>query len=114
MNITKSEGDLIFQLLDTKENIIDEKKLKNNGAVVFPLIEKGKYKVRVIYDLNGDGKWTTGDYDKKQQPEPVSYYSDEIDVKIDWEIQQDWDVGRKNFKKRVTETKSEKKRPQAG
>jgi uncharacterized protein (DUF2141 family) len=114
MNITKSEGDLIFQLLDTKENIIDEKKLKNNGAVVFPLIEKGKYKVRVIYDLNGDGKWTTGDYDKKQQPEPVSYYSDEIDVKIDWEIQQDWDVGRKNFKKRVTETKSEKKSPQAG
>jgi len=31
-------------------------------------VEKGFYRVRAIYDLNGDGKWTTDDYKIKRQP----------------------------------------------
>jgi uncharacterized protein (DUF2141 family) len=98
LDISKAEGDIIIQLLDTKENLIEEKKLRSVQSVVFPLLERGKYRIRAIYDLNHDGKWTTGDYDKKRQPEPVSFYPDEIEVKINWEIQQPWDIGIRNFK----------------
>jgi uncharacterized protein (DUF2141 family) len=100
LNILKGEGDNIIQLLDVKENVIEEKYLRNEKSVVFPLLEKGKYRFRAIYDLNNDGKWTTGDFDKKRQPEPVSFYHDEIEVKINWVIEEDWDVGIKHFKNR--------------
>jgi hypothetical protein len=100
LNISKGEGELMIQLLDLKENIIEEKKLKNQGSIVFPLLERGKYRIRAIYDLNNDGKWTTGDYDKKRQPEPVSFFHDEVEIKINWNIEEDWDIGMRNFKNR--------------
>lgn len=98
LNLLKGEGDMIIQLLDVKENLIQEKKVKNEKSIVFPLLEKGIYRFRAIYDLNNDGKWTTGDYDKKRQPEPVSYYKDEIEIKINWVMEEDWDIGIRNFK----------------
>ena len=110
INIQNGTGDLIIQLLGDKEKLIAEKKLKNEKSAEFPMLEKGNYRFRVIYDLNGDGKWTTGDFDKKRQPEPVSYYPDEIEIKIDWEVQQDWDVGIKNFKNQKLKTKVEQNR----
>ncbi len=84
---------ILIRLLDNSEKMIDERKLSGNGIVDFPLLERGKYRLKTIYDFNGDNKWTTGNYDLKIQPEPVSYYTDEIDVKINWIIEQDWDVG---------------------
>jgi len=110
INVQNGKGDLIVQLLDNKENIVAVRKLKNEGPAEFPMLEKGNYRVRVIYDLNGDGKWTTGDYSLKRQPEPVSYYPGEIEVKIDWEIQQDWDVGIKNVKDQKLKAKTETKK----
>lgn len=112
LDIQNGEGDLIIQLLDNNEAVVAERKLMNSGKVDFPLLEKGFYKARVIYDLNGDGRWTTGNYDKKLQPEPVSYYPDELEVKIDWIITQPWDVSKKNFKNPVTKDKKEQRPPQ--
>jgi uncharacterized protein (DUF2141 family) len=107
LNIKNREGDLILQLLDPGEKLVDEKFLKNEGKVEFPLIEKGKYRIRAIYDLNGDRKWNTGDFDLKQQPEPVSYYPDEIEIKVNWEIQQDWDLNKRNQKDQKLRGKKE-------
>ena len=64
----------------------------------FPYLDKGFYRARVIYDLNGDGKWTTGDFNTHRQPEPVSYYPSEIEIKENWEITQDWDISLTNTK----------------
>jgi uncharacterized protein (DUF2141 family) len=98
LNITNYEGDRIIQLLNKKEIIISEAIMKKNGKVEFPLLESGSYRIRVIYDLNGDGKWTTGDFDSGRQPEPVSYYPGEIELKAGYEAEQDWDIGKQNFK----------------
>jgi len=96
--LKNGEGPMIVQLLDKSEKVILEQKTGESGKVLFPFLEKGTYRLRVIYDFNGDGKWTSGDYDLKLQPEPVSFYPDEIDVKTDWKIEQEWDVGKKNEK----------------
>ena len=61
-------------------------------------VESGFYRLRVIYDLNGDGVWTSGDFDSGRQPEPVSYYPGEIEIKKGWEVDQKWDIGTKNIK----------------
>jgi uncharacterized protein (DUF2141 family) len=108
MDIQNGSGDLIIQLLSDKENVLEQRTVKNSGKADFPLLEKGFYRVRVIYDLNSDGKWTTGNYDKGVQPEPVSYFPRELEVKSDWEIIEEWDVGLPHAKEEVLREKKEK------
>ncbi len=98
MNITNHSGQRIIQLLDRQEKIVKEVIMKEDGLIEFPLLEKGFYRLRAIFDLNGDGKWTTGDFNTGRQPEPVSYYGSEIEIKTNWQITQDWDLGIKNIK----------------
>ncbi|MGA2405289.1 MAG: Ig-like domain-containing protein [Bacteroidales bacterium] len=98
LNIKNYDGDRIIQLHDKSGKLIAEAYMKKDGKIVFPLLENGVYRVRVIYDLNGDGKWTTGDFASGRQPEPVSYYPSEIELRVGYEIEQDWDIGIKNFK----------------
>ncbi|MEZ4809628.1 MAG: Ig-like domain-containing protein [Allomuricauda sp.] len=56
----------------------------------FNNLEPGQYMIRVIFDDNGNGKWDTGSYLKKIQPEKVSYYPDIIDVRANWELEQNF------------------------
>ena len=98
LNISGYEGSLIVQLLDNNEKLIREVKYHGDGKLEFPLLPKGLYRVKAIFDLNGDGKWTTGDFDIHLQPEPVSYYKGEIEIKENWVMDQTWDLSLKNFK----------------
>ena len=72
--------------------------MTGTGKLEFPLLEKGNYRLRVIFDLNGDGKWTTGDFDTHRQPEPVSYYPEEFEIKENWVVTQPWELELKNYK----------------
>ena len=40
----------------------------------------------VIKDANGNGKWDTGNYLKKIQPEEVEYLKESINVRANWEF----------------------------
>jgi uncharacterized protein (DUF2141 family) len=93
LKISNVPGSLVIQLLDNKETVLAEKKINKPGNVQFPLLERGFYRVRAIYDLNGDGKWTTGDYDNGIQPEPVSYLPKEVEIKVMWNHEEEWDTG---------------------
>lgn len=107
LNIKNYKGDLIIQLLNSSEIIQSEILLKTDRNLVFPLLENGNYRLRAIYDLDGDGKWSTGDFTTRRQPEPVSYYPGEIEIKTGWEVEQDWDLGTKNVK--IQKLRSKKK-----
>lgn len=98
LNIKNYEGDRIIQLLTPAESILSEVFLKKDGKLVFPLLDAGTYRIRVIYDLNGNRKWDTGNFDSGKQPEPVSYYFQNLEIKSGWSPEQDWDIGIKNFK----------------
>jgi len=99
LNIKGYEGSRIIQLLDKSEKQVREIKADNDGKIEFPLLEKGAYRIRVVYDLNNDGRWTTGDFAAGLQPEPVSFYPQELEIKEDWVMDQDWDISVKNVKK---------------
>jgi len=98
MNITNPEGNIIIQLLDNTEKLVREVFMTSGGTVEFPLLEKGLYRLRAIFDLNGDGKWTTGDFSAGRQPEPVSYYPEEHKIRVNWTDNEDWDLQLKNVK----------------
>ena len=90
--ISGYEGDVIIQLLDNKEKVLKEAFIKSPGQVKFELIDKGRYRLKAIYDIDSNKRWTTGDFSLKRNPEPVSYYPGELDVKINWDLEQDWDL----------------------
>ena len=78
--------------MTSRSALVREITKEGDGIVDFQLLERGMYRVRAIHDINGDGKWTTGSYRDKIQPEPVTYYPDELEIKINWEIQEDWNL----------------------
>lgn len=87
------EGRVIVQLINSTEKLVSQIALDSPGEVSFPLLDKGKYRLKAVYDLNSDGNWTTGDFSLARMPEPVAYYPAELDVKINWALEQDWDIG---------------------
>ncbi len=96
--LTGYEGDVIIQLMADKEKIVREAYVTCPGEVTFPLLDKGRYRLKAIYDLDSNRVWTTGDYNTGRNPEPVSYYPAELEVKINWALEQDWDLGVKYLK----------------
>jgi len=98
VDISGYDGDRIIQLLSNTEKLVREIYNKGNIKVEFPLLEKGTYRLRVIFDLNNDGKWTTGNFDTHRQPEPVSYYPEELEIKENWVVTQPWLLELKNYK----------------
>ena len=98
LNINNFEGNRIIQLLNEQDKILREAKADKNGITEFALLDKGIYRIRIIYDINGDGEWTTGDFLTKRQPEPVSFYPREIDLPENFWADQDWDISEKNVK----------------
>lgn len=98
MNMKNVSGTCIIQLLTKEEKLVSQKKTDKDGKLEFPLLDPGTYRLRAIYDLNGDGQWTTGDFILHRQPEPVTYYRDELEIKEGWEVNQDWDLKVVNLK----------------
>jgi hypothetical protein len=98
LNIKNCNGPTIIELMGNTENLLAIEKISKDGKVEFPLLEKGFYRIRAIYDLNGDGVWTTGDFMTGRQPEPVSYFKKEIEIKTGWDDIEDWDLKEQNYK----------------
>ncbi len=53
------------------------------------LFPPGEYAIRILYDLNNNGKWDPGNYSKKIQPEKALQLPQKIAVKADWENERD-------------------------
>jgi hypothetical protein len=78
---------------------VSERILKADAKVEFRYVDQGNYRLRIIYDLNSDGKWNTGDFMTRRQPEPVSFYDQELYIKEGWSEENDWDINEQNIKK---------------
>lgn len=83
---------IIVELIDEQEKVYETQIIKEPQVVNFDLLPPRKYYVRIIYDDNQNGQWDTGYYWDRRQPEET-YYSDEpIDVRANWDINQDLDL----------------------
>lgn len=93
-NVKKSA---IVELLDERgERVISTKNAKAGEKVVFSFIDPGKYRLRFIDDRNMNGKWDTGWYLKKIQPEKVYMFDDPkskgvINIRANWENEINFD-----------------------
>jgi hypothetical protein len=58
--------------------------------ILFEAIEPNIYSLRVIYDDNKNSIWDTGSYLEKRQAEQVQYYPKTIDVRANWDVEQEY------------------------
>lgn len=73
-----------------KYSVVREKKITQDGEVVFDLLPEGKYKFRAILDTENSGVWNTGLYLKHRQPDEIIYLPAEISVKQNFDIEQEF------------------------
>jgi hypothetical protein len=88
----KYPSDYLIQLLDEKENVLERKIISASGKVKFDYLSPGKYKIKAILDRNRNGRWDTGKFSKKIQPEKVQYFQKIIEVRANWDIDESWEL----------------------
>ncbi|HKI89549.1 MAG TPA: Ig-like domain-containing protein [Draconibacterium sp.] len=87
LNITNVKSPVIVQLLKNSddEDVISQKIITEDGSVTFDFLPPAKYRLKLIYDRNGNGKWDTGSYQDKYQAERVSYINEVLKVRSNWD-----------------------------
>ena len=79
-----------IQVLNAQDKVVRELPATEEGAL-FEYLKPGAYYLRCYMDINRDGKWTTGNWTEKRQPEPVYYFPDKIQTKSNWDFEEEWD-----------------------
>jgi len=74
-----------LQLINDSKNVIAERTIEKNEQVIFENLLPGNYRIRIIGDMNRDGKWTTGNYMRKRQPEPLFFFQSTIVIRANWD-----------------------------
>ncbi len=99
LNLYALPSDYIVQLLDEAGVVVRENfflKPKNIASpkkiIEYSYLAPKKYKLKIIYDDNGNHKWDTGNYLKKTQPEKVIYNSELINIRSNWDAELEWKV----------------------
>lgn len=92
LEVEEAPGQFILHLLDKDQKMLQEKFISGSGIYEFRNLLPGNYGFRLIHDLNQNGKWDTGHYLKKIQPEPVYLYQGVLQIRQNWESETNWDV----------------------
>lgn len=82
----------LLQVLDSKENVLRQGLIPENGKLAFRYIKPGKYFLRILMDRNQNGKWDTGDFSEGKKAEQVLYYPDVIEIRANWDQVVPWGI----------------------
>ena len=94
LNITipETKGNYIIQLLDESGNMVRENFITKSEILNYKYLYPRKYRLKLIYDDNKNGKWDSGNYLQHLQPEKVIYNSELINIRSNWDAELDWKV----------------------
>lgn len=98
LNLSQQEGMSIVQILNSTGGVVMEKKT-DKSVVEFVNVTPGTYYVKLIEDRNNNGKWDTGVYAERKQPENVYYFTKSIKLRAGWSVEEDWDVKKERIDK---------------
>jgi hypothetical protein len=74
LKISNIPNPIILQLLSEKGAMLKEFPITKDITDTLTYIPAGKYQIKIISDVNGNGKWDTGNLIKQIQPEAVSLF----------------------------------------
>ena len=107
-DVTGADSVAFVELLDAQDKVLRTVPVVE-GRADFYYLAPGKYCARLINDTNGNGRWDTGNYAGKRQPESVYYYWQVIELKANFDITQSWNIkSRPRDKQKPDELKKQK------
>ena len=91
------DSEYIVQLLDATNNVLQERTHLTTGEHYFRYINPAEVRVKVVEDLNKNGKWDGGSLTERRQPERVELFvgpdgKEAIQAKENWELAFDVDM----------------------
>lgn len=81
------------------KKVIDQIRNARTGTHTFNYVTEGEYNVRIVEDVNGNGRWDSGNLIESRQPERVEIYHNERDeeviaTKMNWDVEIVADMNR--------------------
>lgn len=90
----------ILELLDSNgKKVLDRKRGATTGVHTFSYVPEGEVRLRIVEDVNGNGRWDSGNLIESRQPERVEVYRNERDeevipTKMNWDVEIRADMNR--------------------
>jgi uncharacterized membrane protein YgcG len=96
---TKRNARYILQITNAQGKLQKQIVGATSGTYRFDYVNAGDIMIRVVEDLNGNGKWDTGDMVLMRQPERTEIYKNDdgietITTKANWEFDIDVDMDK--------------------
>lgn len=77
---------VVVQLTDESGKVLKEQIITTKEEVMFEHLVPAKYKLRAILDTDGNGKWSTGNFHRRIQPETIVDYKDILEIHAGWDV----------------------------
>ena len=94
VNGLDSSKQYVFQLF-TNEKVAAERIATDRPdyEALISALSPGSYSLRIIEDINRNGRWDTGDYNAQRQPEKIKVRKIKELLRPDWEleVEEDWE-----------------------
>lgn len=75
---------VIIQITN-QDNVVRQRRVYESGMYTFTHMSPREYGIKIIHDVNDNGKWDTGNYLKKIQPEKVEIPPGKVTVRSNWD-----------------------------
>ncbi|MCB9426573.1 MAG: Ig-like domain-containing protein [Flavobacteriales bacterium] len=85
---------VIVQLTNEKGEVKASEVVSAIRPIVFDALQPAVYNVRIVYDDNKNGKWDTGSFRNKIQPEEIFHFDKSLDVRMNWDVNQPIDLSK--------------------
>ncbi|MFM7022896.1 MAG: Ig-like domain-containing domain [Flavobacteriales bacterium] len=83
----------VLQIFSAQNEIVKEERFTSPKKLFsYTNFPPGEYKMKLIFDINGNGRWESGNYYLNQQPEKIVIYEKSLTVRANWEMEVDWTI----------------------
>jgi uncharacterized protein (DUF2141 family) len=85
VDVPEPNKSYIVELLNEKKMVVRRDIITKKDTISYNNYLAGIYFTRVVYDINKNGKWDTGNIKEQTQPEKIWYDTKEYSMKANWD-----------------------------
>lgn len=89
IEVPENVPQLIIELTTDKGKLIDKQIITKTQEVAFEYLDPGIYKLKATLDLDANGIWSPGNFNKWLQPEKIVFFKGTLEVRANWDIDLD-------------------------
>ncbi len=78
----------LVEWMNQENMVLRTDSVKNNTVLNYTRYPTAKYKIRVVYDENKNGRWDTGNVKERRQPEKTWMFGSELTLRPNWDLEE--------------------------